>query len=322
MTLSGTTPTRQNYSFAGWATSENGVVSYSAGGTYTSNSAITLYAIWSGNPYTISLNNQSATSAGTTAIYGTYGTGIYLDSSKTNMMTTSANGITIPSKNNVVTYNYNGSGAANTSATATCGFGGYYTGTNGSGTQMIANTGKITNSLTNVAFSGNTTLYAKWTLGSVTLPNATRTNYIFNGWYTSASGGSKVGNAGASYTPPSSTTLYAQWLPNPQVSFSSSAKIVDGSDWKYIDSHIQWICKPKLEVFAVGNGSISYQWYKSINGGQFSPISGASSSVYEDSYYSGSFSSMSYYCVVTCVIDGARKTITSETLNARVLIKT
>ena len=49
---------------------------------------------------------------------------------------------------------------------------------------------------------------------NVTLPNATRTGYTFNGWYTAASGGTKVDNAGAAYMPGSNgVTLYAQWTP-------------------------------------------------------------------------------------------------------------
>ena len=54
-------------------------------------------------------------------------------------------------------------------------------------------------------------LYAKWTSASVTLPTPTRTGYIFNGWYTAASGGTKVGAGGSEYTPTSAITLYAQW---------------------------------------------------------------------------------------------------------------
>ncbi len=49
---------------------------------------------------------------------------------------------------------------------------------------------------------------------SVTLATPTRTGYTFNGWYTAASGGSKVGNGGASYTPTDNITLYAQWSIN------------------------------------------------------------------------------------------------------------
>lgn len=47
LTLSGTKPTRTNYNFLGWGTSASAtVVTYAAGGKYTSNAAITLYAIW------------------------------------------------------------------------------------------------------------------------------------------------------------------------------------------------------------------------------------------------------------------------------------
>lgn len=45
--LSSTIPTRTNYNFKGWATSASATTAaYSAGGTYTANSAITLYAVW------------------------------------------------------------------------------------------------------------------------------------------------------------------------------------------------------------------------------------------------------------------------------------
>lgn len=46
LTLSSTKPTRTNYNFKGWATSANGSVEYSAGGSYTANAAVTLYAVW------------------------------------------------------------------------------------------------------------------------------------------------------------------------------------------------------------------------------------------------------------------------------------
>lgn len=46
LTLSTSKPTRINYTFKGWATSARGTVSYQPGGKYTSNAAITLYAVW------------------------------------------------------------------------------------------------------------------------------------------------------------------------------------------------------------------------------------------------------------------------------------
>lgn len=57
-------------------------------------------------------------------------------------------------------------------------------------------------------------LYALWTPGSVILPTPTKAGHTFNGWYTEATGGTKVGVAGASYTPAANTTLYAQWTAN------------------------------------------------------------------------------------------------------------
>ena len=46
LTLSSTVPTRAGYAFKGWATSSTGTVAYPAGGTYSDNSAVTLYAVW------------------------------------------------------------------------------------------------------------------------------------------------------------------------------------------------------------------------------------------------------------------------------------
>jgi uncharacterized repeat protein (TIGR02543 family) len=46
---------------------------------------------------------------------------------------------------------------------------------------------------------------------STTLPSITRSGYTLNGWYATSSGGTKIGDAEASYTPTASITLYAQW---------------------------------------------------------------------------------------------------------------
>ena len=50
--------------------------------------------------------------------------------------------------------------------------------------------------------------------GSITLPAAEKQGAVFDGWYTSAVGGTKVGSAGSSYTPPGSITIYAQYVQN------------------------------------------------------------------------------------------------------------
>lgn len=47
LTLTSNVPTKENYNFKGWATSSTSTsVSYKAGGSYTTNANITLYAVW------------------------------------------------------------------------------------------------------------------------------------------------------------------------------------------------------------------------------------------------------------------------------------
>lgn len=46
LTLSKSKPTRDNHTFMGWATSQNGAVAYQPGSSYASNAAATLYAVW------------------------------------------------------------------------------------------------------------------------------------------------------------------------------------------------------------------------------------------------------------------------------------
>ena len=46
---------------------------------------------------------------------------------------------------------------------------------------------------------------------SITLPTPNRSGFTCTGWYTASSGGTKRGNAGDTYTPTTSETLYAQW---------------------------------------------------------------------------------------------------------------
>jgi len=47
--------------------------------------------------------------------------------------------------------------------------------------------------------------------GNVVSPSSKSVSCTANGWYTAASGGTKRANAGASYTPTQSETIYAQW---------------------------------------------------------------------------------------------------------------
>jgi uncharacterized repeat protein (TIGR02543 family) len=55
------------------------------------------------------------------------------------------------------------------------------------------------------------------------LPTPTRDGYIFNGWFSEASGGTKYGNAGVNYTiPAADIEMYAQWLILCTITFDSN----------------------------------------------------------------------------------------------------
>lgn len=64
LTLSSTKPTRTGYSFLGWSTSSSATsATYSAGGSYTANSAATLYAVWKANTYKVTYNANGGSGA-------------------------------------------------------------------------------------------------------------------------------------------------------------------------------------------------------------------------------------------------------------------
>lgn len=73
LTLSSTKPTRTGYTFLGWSTSSTATsATYSAGGSYTANSAATLYAVWKLNTYSVTYNARggSPTPSAQTKTYG------------------------------------------------------------------------------------------------------------------------------------------------------------------------------------------------------------------------------------------------------------
>lgn len=76
LTLSNTKPTRTNYNFLGWATSASATSpQYAAGGTYSANSGVTLYAVWQlayTKPRINGLSVERCTEDGTAAEEGTY----------------------------------------------------------------------------------------------------------------------------------------------------------------------------------------------------------------------------------------------------------
>ncbi len=143
-----TVPVRNGYTFNGYYTDATGgeQVYNSSGGsslTYTTADDQTLYAHWTANTISITLDQQSGTN-GTTAFKYTYDTNKYYNSSGEEITS-----ITIPTRTGYT-------------------FGGYYTSTGGSGTQYITSSGGFTNSLFKNIYASST-LYAKWTENSYTI---------------------------------------------------------------------------------------------------------------------------------------------------------
>ncbi len=93
----------------------------------------------------INLENTGTPNNVTSQIYLNYNDGVYLDEhlSASKKMTTSSNPVIKPTRTGYT-------------------FGGYYTGTGGSGTQLINKNGYITSNFTNTYFNSLSTLYVKW----------------------------------------------------------------------------------------------------------------------------------------------------------------
>ena len=109
--LSTTKPTRTGYSFQGWGTSSTTTtVSYAAGANYTNNAAITLYAVWKANTYTVSYNANGGSGAPSNQTK-TYGVALTLSSTK-------------PTRTN---YNFKGWGKSASSTTVSYAAGVSYT---------------------------------------------------------------------------------------------------------------------------------------------------------------------------------------------------
>lgn len=110
ITLSTTRPTREGYMFQGWSTSNDSTVEYQPGATYSSNSSVTLYAVWKINTWTVTYDANGGTGA-PAAQTKVYGQTLTLSSTK-------------PTKN---LYNFKGWGTSAGSTTAEYQPGGSYT---------------------------------------------------------------------------------------------------------------------------------------------------------------------------------------------------
>jgi uncharacterized repeat protein (TIGR02543 family) len=236
-------PVRTGYTFSGWYTAVNGGGSQVTASTkVTITAPQTLYAYWT---LTVTFDPQGGTvnPASKGVVNGlTYGT----------LPTPTMTGHT---------------------------FGGWYTGTNGTGSQVISST--------KVTITAAQTLYAKWTTGiytvsfdpqngaappaskSVTygstygtLPAVTRTGYTFGGWYTAVNGGGSQVAAATTVTITGAQTLYANWIGNTYtVTFNPQN---GGANTTQIETYGSNYVLPAAPARTGYNFS---GWYTAVNGG-------------------------------------------------------
>ena len=197
LTLSSTKPTRTGYNFLGWSASSTATAAtYPAGGTYTANAGIMLYAVWRLITYTISYNANGGSGA-PSAQTKNYGVNLTLSSTK-------------PTRTG---YDFLGWSTSSTATTATYSAGGTYT-ANASATLYAVWRLKTYTISYNAnggsgAPSSQTKTYGVDLTLSSTIP--TRTGYNFLGWATSSTATSATYSAGGTYTANASATLYAVW---------------------------------------------------------------------------------------------------------------
>ena len=197
LTLSTQKPTRDGYTFLGWATSSSATsAQYQPGGSYTSNASVTLYAVWEKQTYTISYNANggSGAPAAQTKAFG------YALALSTQVPTRSG-------------YAFLGWATSSSATSAQYQPGDIYT-TNANLTlYAVWKTQTYTVSYNANGGSGAPSAQTKTHDVALTLSTQkpTRDGYTFLGWATSSSAAYAQYQPGDSYTNNANVTLYAVW---------------------------------------------------------------------------------------------------------------
>ncbi|MBR5012714.1 MAG: InlB B-repeat-containing protein, partial [Clostridia bacterium] len=238
-TVADNTCTRTGYTANGWNTTTTISVTpdYANGASYAGNSNLTLYLNWIANAYTITLNQNGATTNGTTSVTAKY-------------EETTSFEITNPEK---IGYTFKGFYSAQTDGEKVI---------NTDGT-LALNISGFTNSLGQWAKAADATLYAQWQVNSYvvtadagvgaipettgwtvidnghkatatvtfdspygTLPTPRRTGYIFDGWYFEDTYKNTLTSTTVVKTA-DNHTIYAKWTPDPNTNFTVYHYVMD-----------------------------------------------------------------------------------------------
>lgn len=211
LTLSSTKPTRTWYTFKGWATSSSGSVAYASGASYTANAAITLYAVWQKNTYTVKYNANGGTGAPSNQTK-TYGVTLTLSSTKpTRDSYVDENGST-------VSYTFKGWATSASSSAVAYKAGASYTANAGITLYAVwaITTTVMAYDIVYATGDGTDVASQEKTKGvsiklSTTIP--TRNGFTFSKWNTKSDGSGTSYNSGATYSTDADLTLYAIWMP-------------------------------------------------------------------------------------------------------------
>ncbi len=211
-TLSSSTFTRTGYTQDGWSTTDGGNKVYDLGGTYTTDKSITLYPHWTANKYTVTLNSQSATTAGTSSVTATYGAAMPQITPPTRTGYT-FNGYFDATSGGTKYYNANGSSAKNWDKTSNTTLYAQWT----PNTYTITYKDQGGSNFSGTHESGYPTTHTYGT--ATTLKTASKTGYTFEGWYKESACTNKVTSLGATaYT--ANITLYAKWTANTNTAYT------------------------------------------------------------------------------------------------------
>ena len=252
---------KKGYAIIGWNTNKNATTSiWNINTSKSISSSATYYPILKANIYTITLNNQGATSSGTKKVYYQYNT------------TKTINGTTCYYyTNSSLTTCLSGGYNINKPSKTGYSFKGYYTSTNGSGTNYVNSSGTFINNAYKTI--GDKTLYANWQANTYTItynanggsgapssqsytydPNndtvfylssttPSRSGYTFLGWSLSSTATSASYSAGQRWGTHNANnyTLYAIWKKTVTVC-GENGHVWKTRGIKIISTRFTWTC--------------------------------------------------------------------------------
>ena len=201
LTLTTIQPTRKNYLFLGWSKDRNATsASYSAGGSYTDNADVTLYAVWRYDPETYSIRYNANGGTGAPASQTkTYGVPLTLSAVK-------------PTR---AGYEFLGWATSRNATVSEYAPGERYTDEAGVTLYAVWRYIPKTYEVKYDANGGGNTPARQTKTENVTLiltsTIPTRYGYTFRGWATTSTATTATYQAGGSYTANESVTLYAVW---------------------------------------------------------------------------------------------------------------